>query len=129
MLELAREVLVFALLWIGVFFYLSGAVGLVRFPDVYNRLHASTKSGAIGATSILLGGIILFGLDPIGLKAVAIIVFLMLTFPVAGHLLARAAYLTGVPLTERTLHDEYKHVLTLPAVEGEQPLELVQTED
>lgn len=118
MLEVVREIAAIAFIVLGVFFYFSGAIGIVRFPDVYNRIHAATKSSTMGIISILLGGIIAFGFDPISIKSVAIIVFLMLTYPVAGHLLARSAYRTGVPLTDRTLHDEYRHVLEL-GEEGE----------
>ncbi len=103
---------------LGIFFYFSGALGILRFPDVYNRIHAVTKTSTIGVISILIAGILAFGFDPISVKAVAIIVFLMLTYPVAGHLLARSAYRTGVVLTDKTLHDEYRHVLEL-GEEGE----------
>lgn len=118
MLEAARDIAATAFLVLGIFFYFSGAVGIIRFPDVYNRIHAATKTSTVGIISILLAGIIAFGFDPISIKAVAISVFLMLTYPVAGHLLARAAYRTGVTLTDRTLHDEYRHVLEL-GEEGE----------
>ncbi|MFQ6012954.1 MAG: monovalent cation/H(+) antiporter subunit G [Thermoplasmata archaeon] len=88
-------------------------MGIVRFPDVYNRIHATTKTGTLGLLSILASGFLTLGLDTVTIKAVAIIVFLMLTTPVAGHVLARAAYRTGVVLTDRTLRDEFRHVLEL----------------
>ncbi len=108
-----REMLSLALLVLGVFFYFSGALGILRFPDVYNRIHASTKTTTIGVVSILLSGVVALGLQPVGIKALAIVVFLLLTYPVAGHLLARAAYRTGVVLSDRTLHDEYGPALEL----------------
>lgn len=124
LVEPVLEIPAAVLLAIGVFFYFTGALGLLRFPDVYNRIHASTKTTTAGIVSILLGGILLFGFDPIGVKAVAIIVFLLLTYPVAGHLLARAAYRTGVVLTDRTVHDEYRHVWELQEeLPGEAPEE------
>ncbi|MFQ5986206.1 MAG: monovalent cation/H(+) antiporter subunit G [Thermoplasmata archaeon] len=106
------------LLAVGVFFFYSGSIGIFRFPDVYNRIHAATKTGTLGLLSILFSGFLILGLDTVTIKALAIIVFLMLTTPVAGHVLARAAYRTGVVLTDRTLHDEYRHVLEL---EEEEP--------
>ncbi|MFQ5837462.1 MAG: monovalent cation/H(+) antiporter subunit G [Thermoplasmata archaeon] len=118
MLEWLREPVATALLVVGVFFYFSGAVGILRLPDVYNRIHASTKTSTIGVVSILLSGLVLLGMDPVSIKALAIVLFLMLTYPVAGHLLARAAYRTGVVLTDRTLRDEYRHVLDLGEGEG-----------
>ncbi len=118
MLESIQEIIATAFLVLGVFFYFSGALGILRFPDVYNRIHAATKTSTVGIISILISGIVIFGFDPVSIKALAIIVFLLLTYPVAGHLLARAAYRTGVVLTERTLHDEFRHVLEL-GEEGE----------
>ncbi len=113
LLEPLRAAASLALLGLGVFFYFSGALGLIRFPDVYNRLHAATKTTTLGVVSILLAGIVALGFAPVSVKAVAIVVFLLLTYPVAGHLLARAAYRTGVVLTDRTLHDEYGPALEL----------------
>ncbi len=106
------------LLAVGIFFTFTGALGVLRFPDVYNRIHAATKTGTFGLLSILASGLLMLGLDTVTIKALAIMVFLMLTTPVAGHVLARAAYRTGVVLTDRTLHDEYRHVLEL---EEEEP--------
>jgi multicomponent Na+:H+ antiporter subunit G len=118
LLEILRDVITAVLLVTGVIFYFSGAIGILRFPDVYNRIHASTKTSTIGIASILLAGLVSFGVEPVTIKAMAIIVFLMLTYPVAGHLLARAAYRTGVVLSDRTLHDEYRHILDLRPEEG-----------
>ncbi len=113
MVEYVREVISATLLALGVFFYFTGALGIIRFPDVYNRIHASTKTSTIGIVSILLSGVVALGFQPVSIKAMAIILFLLLTYPVAGHLLARAAYRTGVMLTDRTLHDEYGPALEL----------------
>ncbi len=110
--------LAFFFLAVGIFFTFTGALGVFRFPDVYNRIHAATKTGTLGLLSILVSGVLLLGLDTVTIKALAILVFLMLTTPVAGHVLARAAYRTGVVLTDRTLRDEFRHVLEL---EEEEP--------
>jgi multicomponent Na+:H+ antiporter subunit G len=118
LLDWVREVVAAVLLVVGVFFYFSGAIGILRFPDVYNRIHASTKTSTIGIASILLADLVSLGVEPVTVKAMAIIVFLMITYPVAGHLLARAAYRTGVVLSDKTLHDEYRHVLDLRAEES-----------
>ncbi len=113
MTDMLRELVALILLIVGIFFYFTGALGILRLPDVYNRIHASTKTTTIGVVSILLSGVAAFGFQPVSIKALAIILFLLLTYPVAGHLLARAAYRTGVVLTDRTLHDEYGPALEL----------------
>ena len=85
------------MLIIGTGFSVLAAVGILRFPDVYTRLHAATKTGVVGAGFVLLAvAISAFDLA-IGLRALAGIAFLVLTSPVAAHLLARAAYAAGIP--------------------------------
>ena len=111
--ETILPILALFLLAVGIFFVYSGSIGIFRFPDVYNRIHAATKTGTLGLLSILASGLLFLGLDTVTIKALAIMVFLMLTTPVAGHVLARAAYRTGVVLTDKTLHDEYRNVLEL----------------
>ncbi len=92
---------------IGLFFDLIGCLGLVRFPDVYNRLQAATKCITLGTCSILLGVIIIDGFSILGIKAFLCMVFLILTSPVSAHALARAAYKSGVKLWEKSVVDKY----------------------
>lgn len=94
------------LMLIGAFFMLVAALGVVRLPDVFMRLHSSTKSATLGVGCIMLGAAIHFGDLGLGAQSLAIVVFLLATAPVAAHLLGRAAYLSGVPLWEKTLSDE-----------------------
>jgi multicomponent K+:H+ antiporter subunit G len=85
------EILVSALLLVGSFFTLVGAIGLVRLPDFFMRLHAPTKATTLGVGSMLVASIAhsLAG-DP-SLRELLVAVFLFLTAPVSAHLLARAA--------------------------------------
>ncbi|MCL2862511.1 MAG: monovalent cation/H(+) antiporter subunit G [Methanimicrococcus sp.] len=101
-------------LYVSYFFILFGAVdlligmiGLIRLPDVYNRLHATTKIATTGAFFVLLGILIQEGFTPFGFKAIAIGIFLIMTAPVAGHVIARAAYNINIPPCDQTLHDAY----------------------
>lgn len=93
----------------GLFFILTGSLGLLRFPDVYSRLHAPTKSATLGVIGILIASIIHLGYTTgsWGVKEILITVFLFLTAPVGAHMMGRAAYLTGVPLSEKVVTDEY----------------------
>lgn len=90
------EYVVDALLLIGAAFLVLGSVGLVRMPDVYNRLHTATKSTTLGAGAVLLGGAVELGFTTSGVQAVVAIVFLYLTTPVAAHMISRAAERLGV---------------------------------
>lgn len=82
-------------LLIGACFSLLASIGLLRLPDLYTRLHAATKAGTVGAGFVLLAvAFAAFDL-PIALRALGGIAFIVLTSPIAAHLLARAAYLSG----------------------------------
>lgn len=101
-------------LLIAVFLVLGGGfaaiagLGLLRLPDVLIRMHASTKAGTLGVGLIVIGVAIHFGDLVVVTKAVLIILFLLLTAPVAAHLIARAAYRSGTPLWSGTVIDEWK---------------------
>ncbi|NIO61345.1 MAG: Na+/H+ antiporter subunit G, partial [Gammaproteobacteria bacterium] len=68
---------------VGLAFDLFGCLGLVRLPDVYNRLQAATKCVTMGTCSILFGSFLIVGFTAAGLKALLCMVFLLLTAPVA----------------------------------------------
>ena len=90
----------------GAFLMLVAALGLVRFPDVYTRMHAASKSVSLGLVCMLIA-LALFSWTPmIILKSFVGIVFIFLTIPVASHMIGRAAYLKNVPLYEKTGVDE-----------------------
>ncbi|WNY23853.1 hypothetical protein MmiHf6_11760 [Methanimicrococcus hongohii] len=97
----------YAFLLFGVFDILVGMIGLIRLPDIYNRLHATTKIATTGAFFVLLSILIQDGLNSFGLKAIAIGIFLLMTAPVAGHVIARAAYNINIPPCDQTLFDAY----------------------
>lgn len=91
----------------GVVDVLIGMIGLIRLPDVYNRLHATTKIATTGAFFVLLSILIQDGFTSFGFKAIAIGIFLIITSPVAGHVIARAAYNINIPPCDQTLYDAY----------------------
>lgn len=83
------------LMLIGAGFSLIAAIGILRLPDLYTRMHAASKAGTLGS-GIALIAIAIYSLDAaVALRALAGVVFLLLTAPVAAHLLARAAYSAG----------------------------------
>ena len=92
---------------IGLIFDLFGCLGLVRLPDVYNRLQAATKCVTLGTCSILFGTFLIVGFNAAGTKALLAIVFLMLTAPVAAHAIARGAHRSGVTLWSGSVVDQY----------------------
>jgi multicomponent Na+:H+ antiporter subunit G len=92
---------------IGLGFDLLGCLGLVRFPDVYNRLQASTKCVTFGTCSILFGTFLIVGFSAAGAKCILALLFLLLTSPAASHALARASHKAGVRLCDKSVCDEY----------------------
>mgnify|MGYP001564725432 CR=1 FL=1 len=92
---------------IGLGFDIFGCIGLMRLPDVDNRLQAPTKCVTMGTCSILLGVLITKGFTSTGIKSLLCIVFLLLTAPVAAHALARGAYKSGVKLWDKCVCDKY----------------------
>ena len=95
------------LITIGVLFDLLGCIGLVRLPDVYNRIQASTKCVVLGTTLSLLGTMVWFGTAAVFVKGLLCIVFLLITSSTAAHALSRAAHRSGVPLAEGSVVDRY----------------------
>ncbi len=82
----------------GLFFFFTGTVGLLRFPDVYTRSHAAGKCDTLGAQLILLGLALVSGWNIESVKLIMIIAFLMLANPTATHAMIRAALHSRAPL-------------------------------
>ena len=90
----------------GSFFMLVASLGVFRMPDLLTRMHATTKSGVLGA-GLIMCGVMLFFIDSgVTLKALAVMAFTTLTSPIAAHAIGRAGYFIGVPLWDKTIKDE-----------------------
>jgi multicomponent Na+:H+ antiporter subunit G len=99
--------IVTAIVWLaGSGFALLAAVGVLRMPDVFTRMQASTKASTLGLGCLLLGAAIQLGDFAAVIRVASIGAFVLLTTPVAGHVIARAAYLADVPLWKGTVLDE-----------------------
>jgi multicomponent Na+:H+ antiporter subunit G len=94
------------ILIVGAFCSLVGCLGLVRFPDVYNRIHAQTVAIMGGCVLSLLGICLFTGLSVYTLKAITIAAFLFLTNPIGSHAIARAAHKSGVKLWAKSIADK-----------------------
>jgi multicomponent Na+:H+ antiporter subunit G len=106
-----NDVIGYLLIVLGILFNLFGCIGLVRFPDVYNRLQASTKCVTLGTVLLLVGVALANGTGAIAAKAIICALFVLVTSPTAAHAIAKGAYASGVPLWEGTVVDKYaEHV-------------------
>lgn len=109
------------LLLIGAIFLSLAALGLVRMPDLFMRMQSSTKAASLGIGCMLAGVAVHFGHLAITARIVLIIIFFLLTVPVAAHMIGRAAYFVGVRQWAGILVDELRgrydtktHVLSSP---------------
>jgi len=101
-----REWITAAVLLIGAGFTFLAAVGVVRMPDLFTRMQASTKGGTFGIGLMLSAVAIHFGELGVTTRALLVVAFFVLTNPVAAHMISRAAYLGGAPLWKGTVVDD-----------------------
>ena len=106
---------------IGVLFDIFGCIGLLRLPDVYNRIQSSTKCVTVGTCFILVGSLILLGSLSGAVKGVVCIAFILITSPTAAHALARAAHRSGIGLWPGSVLDQYEDDLPSRAGKEEAP--------
>ena len=97
-----------ALLAAGSSLMLLSAVAVVRFPDFYARMQASTKASTLGIACLALAAAVHFGSLAITSRALALVVFVFLTAPVAAHVIGRAAHMVGVELWSGTSFDDLR---------------------
>jgi multicomponent Na+:H+ antiporter subunit G len=110
-----------AILWVsGSAFALLAAVGVLRMPDVFTRMQASTKASTFGLGCLLIGAALQLGDFASFIRIVSIGAFILLTTSVAAHVIARASYLADVPLWDGTVLDERQRDSDL-AAQGERP--------
>lgn len=85
---------------------LLASVGILRLPDLLTRMHASTKAGALSIMIMMTAVALHFMSLTVLAKAIAIILFIFMTAPVAAHAIGRAGYFVGVPVWSKTIKDE-----------------------
>ncbi|WP_430791354.1 monovalent cation/H(+) antiporter subunit G [Virgibacillus flavescens] len=108
--DIVLNVLTSLFILAGTFFILSGAIGVLRFPDVYTRLHAATKASTLGIAGILIGAFIFLyvGHGLVSGKLLLAIIFTFLTAPVSAHMISRAAHRKEVKPLTFNKNDEYE---------------------
>ena len=107
------NILIIILISTGVLFSAVTALGLIRLPDVYTRTHAASKSSTLGVLAILSGTFLHFWLIEgiFNTQMVIAIAFLFITAPVGGHLIGRAAYVSGIKVADEPIRDAMEPAL------------------
>ncbi|TYP92937.1 multisubunit sodium/proton antiporter MrpG subunit [Sphingobacterium allocomposti] len=91
---------------VGALSILFASIGILRMPDFYLRLSVTVKASTLGVGLLLICAAIMFPDVSVTTKAIAIIFFLIITAPIAAHMIGRAAYFTGTPLWKDTVIDQ-----------------------
>ena len=105
----------------GTVFMLAAAIGLLRLPDLYTRMHALTKAGTLGIGLILVSATVAFADVSVGTRAIVAFLFVLFTAPVSAHMIGRAGYLGGVSLWDGTSFDDWQAGYGDLRREGEEP--------
>ena len=98
---------------LGAIVSVASAIGIIRFPDIYSRAHAATKTTTLAVLITLFGTFftLLFVNSYVSIRLILGIIFVFITAPVSGHLILRAAYRSGIPMSHKTASDELENVL------------------
>jgi multicomponent Na+:H+ antiporter subunit G len=110
----AIDIIVMVLVVLGAAFNLLAAIGIVRMPDLYTRMQSATKAGTLGVACLVLAAAFHFRVALVAVEALLVIVLLFVTAPIASHLIARAAYVIGVPMWSQTERDDLRDQLHEP---------------
>jgi len=102
------SILIAFLMLVGTFFMFVASVGVLRMPDLFMRISTTSKASTLGASTLLLATVFYFNDYGITSRIAAIIAFIVITTPVAAHMLGRAAYISKVPLWKGTICDELR---------------------
>jgi multicomponent Na+:H+ antiporter subunit G len=102
------EIISAVVIIVGVLFVVIASVGLLRLPDFYIRISAITKAATVGVACIMIGVALNFNEISVAIKAIGVVLFLLITSPIAAHIIGRAAYEEGVPLWKKTGINEYE---------------------
>ncbi|KAF0239276.1 MAG: multicomponent Na+H+ antiporter subunit [Prolixibacteraceae bacterium] len=85
-----NKIIISVFILLGSFFILVAAIGILRFKDLYGRLHATTKATSFGLLLMLVGVSLFFNIFPVYMKSLLIIIFIFLTAPLAAHSIAKS---------------------------------------
>lgn len=112
-MALIADILIVFLIVVGIVFTIVTVIGILRLPDAYTRAHAASKSATLGVMSLLLGVFFHFWWNEghFSIQLLLGIAFLFITSPIGGHLMTRAAYMSGVKPTDLTVADALKAVV------------------
>jgi len=117
------SILVAVMLVSGAGFMTLAGLGIFRMPDLFLRMHASTKGASLGVALLLIACAIYFQDLAVATKAIITVAFIFLTAPVAAHMLGRAAYAKNVKLWDQSIMDEGRGHIGTPSTDDTESVE------
>lgn len=105
-----RDIIVTIFLFGGLFFFMVGTLGIIRFPEVFTRAHSAAKCDTLGAVLCLCSLVVLEGLNMLSLKIILIIIFVWTSNPTATHLIAKAEYTRQASLKKINEVNKYEDI-------------------
>jgi multicomponent Na+:H+ antiporter subunit G len=121
-----NDLLSAGLMLLGATLMLLASIGVLRMPDVFTRMQASTKAASLGSGTALLAVAFHFAELSVVVRAVLAIAFIFLTAPISAHMIARAAYFMGVPIWDRSVVDDLEGRYDRQAHRLDSPPELAE---
>ncbi|MCS6772239.1 MAG: monovalent cation/H(+) antiporter subunit G [Kiritimatiellae bacterium] len=120
-----KDLLTAFFMTVGSVFMFLAALGVFRMPDLYTRMHAASKVGTVGVICVMMAVAIHFGDLGVTTRALLIILFFLITAPVAAHMIGRSAFFARTPMWEGTVINEWPDLTKSPSegpdVGGEAP--------
>jgi len=101
-----KEYIILFFLILGALFILIASIGLLKMPDVYLRMSASTIAATFGVSSMLIAVAVHFGTIGMAFHVIGVIIFLILTVPVGAHMMGRASHIIGLPKWDKMVKDD-----------------------
>ncbi|MBU4532758.1 MAG: monovalent cation/H(+) antiporter subunit G [Eubacteriales bacterium] len=108
-----KTIITAILLAVGCFFMVVAAIGVVRFPDFFARLHPCGKGDTLGQALVILGLMVYEGFTLVSVKLLIIMLFIFLANPTSAHFIAKAGYVAGVKSVDEELEEECAHASSL----------------
>lgn len=109
-MSMVIEIIISMLILFGAIFLLGGAVGILRFPDAYCRMHALGKGTTMGIICFMLAAFIYFAWSGVAIciRSLLSLVFIAVSAPIGSHMISKAAYHYGIPLWEGSVRDDLR---------------------
>ncbi|GGM19208.1 Na+/H+ antiporter subunit G [Paraliobacillus quinghaiensis] len=107
------EIVISFFVLVGALFMLLGAVAIIRLPDTYTRINAATKASTLGVIGIMIGLFLFFIYihGSVSGKILLTIIFVFITAPISGFMMARSAYHAGIPIWKQSVRDDLKKAM------------------